>query len=91
MVERRWAKLRSEPGMDDVLGNVEVEEVVEKKEKKKRPGTKDAGFGASRRSSGGSSRGRDDSNPFRGNDNKFKKGRSPVHTRSMGRARGASA
>jgi hypothetical protein len=28
LYERRWAKLRAEPGMDDVLGNVEVEEVV---------------------------------------------------------------
>jgi hypothetical protein len=73
--------------MDDVLGNVEVEEVVEKKEKKKRIGSKDAGFGSSRRSSGGSSKGKDDSNPFRGNGSeKFKKNRSPVHTRSKSRA-----
>ncbi len=65
---------------------LEVEEVVEKKEKRKRLGAKDAGFGASRRSSGGSSKGRDDSNPFRGNGSeKFKKNRSPVRTRSMGR------
>jgi hypothetical protein len=88
--------------MDDVLGNVEVgfaifqllkqlillevEEVVEKKEKKKRLGAKDAGFRASRRSSGGSSKCRDDINPFRGNaSEKFKKNRSPVRTRSMGR------
>ena len=73
--------------MDDVLGNVEVEDVVEKKEKKKRPGSKDAGFGASRRSSAGSSKSRDDSNPFRGNGSeKFKKVRSPVNTRSKSRA-----
>ena len=69
--------------MDDVLGNVEVEEVVEKKEKKKRIGSKDAGFGSSRRSS----KGKDDSNPFRGSGSeKFKKNRSPVHTRSKSRA-----
>ena len=71
--------------MDDVLGNVEVEEVIEKKDKKKR-GSKDAGFGASRRGSSGSSKSRDESNPFRGNGSeKFKKARSPVHTRSKGR------
>jgi hypothetical protein len=73
--------------MEDVLGNVAVEEVIEKKEKKKKRGTKDSGFGASRRSTGGSSRGKDDSNPFRGNGSeKFKKTRSPVLTRSRGRA-----
>ena len=35
---RRWATLRADPGMDDVLGNVAVEDVVELKEKKKRAG-----------------------------------------------------